>query len=1210
MVKTRRQELEDSYDGDDLDERAGRRSRRSGLGWFLPRLAVMLVLLAVCAWFAPAIAAKTGLWKTIVATAAPDYAGKIDARGVSLGWLSPVSLEGAVVLDDQGQPLAEVASVTSGKSLLELLQASGDYGKFTLNQPRAVVVVRSDGSNVEDFLATLPQSDSPTPQFELEVVGGRVDVQDVVAGRTWTLTGINSRLLWPTAGQRQGNLSATVAEIPTAGAAAPPAAGELAADFTWEASAVDAAPAADSAESSWGAGTARAVVRGLPTGAIEPLLRRLNIDIQSAGPLHADLAASWKNGGRTAELDIRQLRAPQWTLASNQYLGGDRLQLAVNGGRGQITLDDDRLTVRDLHLDSDLVQLQGQGSASLQQLASSASQANAAAPEDLAVRGQLNLAALATQLPQLFRLRADARLTAGQVSWSLETKQDGNSHRWIASLEAGNLAAETARGPITWSQPISLAAAVVQANDGWRIEQLHGDAKFLQLEGSGTLRQGSISASANLNQLVADLGQIIDWRGIQLAGNLGANLHWKQGEGNSWQATAKADVRNFQFYREGMMPWREDDLRLQGTVDGVLDGNRLKNVTAGQVSVVSGSDRCDAELTAMVPELSAATKWPMRFVVKGDLATWLPRIQAFFPAVTTRPGGTIQLTGSGHFSPEAATFESLAFEAQELALDVAGLTIREPVVRLDAAGVFDVARRQFSSPQMTLASTAIALRGDKLLIDLTPDAMMASGTIDYRGDLERLSSWLVSPYEPRPWQLGGSLMGSVEAKYTQGVVQATWNTDIEQLSYSTPAPSPARPPLANVSTAPQTGMQPQWVEPRVTLKGRGQYDPKSDSLQIASNELTSSALGLAIAGKIDGVSSACITDLQGEIYYDGVSVSEKLRPLLGPTLQITGKEQRKFALRGPLFPPAGYVSPKGIAPLVHNDLQGQGSVAWQEVKFVGLTAGAAEVPAGLSQGVITFGPLNIPVSEGRIAATPRVALNEATPTLMIDRGQVVDQVRLSPEICHTWLKYVAPLLADATRAEGKFSVGLSGAAVPLTQPEKADVAGSLVIHRAEVGPGPLAQQYLALARQVRGLVERNPNIAPLIDPEKGVLVLPEQQLDFQVIDGRVHHRGLKMTVKDVVITTHGSVGFDQTIDLVANIPVQDSWVQSGSPLAALRGQSIAIPIRGDLKNPKPDAKALADLGTNLIRGAAQNAIEKELNKGLQRLFGPVQPQSP
>ena len=107
-----------------------------------------------------------------------------------------------------------------------------------------------------------------------------------------------------------------------------------------------------------------------------------------------------------------------------------------------------------------------------------------------------------------------------------------------------------------------------------------------------------------------------------------------------------------------------------------------------------------------------------------------------------------------------------------------------------------------------------------------------------------------------------------------------------------------------------------------------------------------------------------------------------------------------------------------------------------------------------------------------------------------------------------------------------------------------------------------------------------------------------------MVNQRVHHRGLRLVVDDVVIRTQGSVALDQSLDLVAIVPIQDEWVARNRYLASLKGQSLQLPIQGTLKNPRVDGGALAQLSRQALGGAASRLLEQELNRGLQRLFGP------
>jgi hypothetical protein len=84
------------------------------------------------------------------------------------------------------------------------------------------------------------------------------------------------------------------------------------------------------------------------------------------------------------------------------------------------------------------------------------------------------------------------------------------------------------------------------------------------------------------------------------------------------------------------------------------------------------------------------------------------------------------------------------------------------------------------------------------------------------------------------------------------------------------------------------------------------------------------------------------------------------------------------------------------------------------------------------------------------------------------------------------------------------------------------------------------------------------------------------------------------------------VGFDQSLDLVATIPMLDEWTKSPY-LAGMRGKSLTIPVQGTLAAPKIDADlALQELTRSFLQGAPGRLIDDQLKKGLDKLFGPKQ----
>ncbi len=132
----------------------------------------------------------------------------------------------------------------------------------------------------------------------------------------------------------------------------------------------------------------------------------------------------------------------------------------------------------------------------------------------------------------------------------------------------------------------------------------------------------------------------------------------------------------------------------------------------------------------------------------------------------------------------------------------------------------------------------------------------------------------------------------------------------------------------------------------------------------------------------------------------------------------------------------------------------------------------------------------------------------------------------------------------------------------------------------------------------------NPNNVFSFDCGSAWMSMTEQQIDIQMADGRVHHRGLEMNVHDVVIRTQGWVGLDQSLSMLAEVPIRDQWVQRDRFLSALRGQSIRIPITGTLSHPKVDRSALRQLSRQLLGGAAERLLQDELQRQLKNLFRP------
>jgi len=146
----------------------------------------------------------------------------------------------------------------------------------------------------------------------------------------------------------------------------------------------------------------------------------------------------------------------------------------------------------------------------------------------------------------------------------------------------------------------------------------------------------------------------------------------------------------------------------------------------------------------------------------------------------------------------------------------------------------------------------------------------------------------------------------------------------------------------------------------------------------------------------------------------------------------------------------------------------------------------------------------------------------------------------------------------------------------------------MIVHSVNIGPGPMIYE-----------------LAVLLGRASPAKLTRESVISFRLAGGRVYHSGLELVFPDLTIRTHGSVGLDQSLELMAEMPVPPKWRGKHELLdSALRDQIIRVPIGGTLSRPRLDRKTLDQLSQRFLENAARNVLQDGLNRGLQQLFGP------
>ena len=169
-----------------------RRRRR----WWLLSIFAFLVTVV---WLLPGIIANTPLLPWILAKATADLNGTLQVKSASLGWFSPIAVEEIEVRDAAQQPILQAALLKGDTSLAAILWDSSKLGTLRLENPKLNVVLRSDGSNVEDLIAKyLEPSEGPSAELHtvLEIVDGSVTITDGASYGIIVLQGHGKMGVW------------------------------------------------------------------------------------------------------------------------------------------------------------------------------------------------------------------------------------------------------------------------------------------------------------------------------------------------------------------------------------------------------------------------------------------------------------------------------------------------------------------------------------------------------------------------------------------------------------------------------------------------------------------------------------------------------------------------------------------------------------------------------------------------------------------------------------------------------------------------------------------------------------------------------------------------------------------------------------------------------------------------------------------------------
>jgi hypothetical protein len=1151
MAKAKRKKSVDAVE--EQPKPTGRKSSR----WFLKTIVASTTLLLVLIAAAPTIVMQTPLRDKVLGYALSDLHGTLVIEKLSFGWLTPVEAHDIRLSDSEGHPIINIASLKGDATLLDLLGSPSHLGKLTIDQPHAEITLRDGGSNLEDVLADYlnkpSSSSSSTISCSVEMTNGMVTINDTQAQRQFQIQDFNLAATLPASANQAIELK-TSGRVVERGGAASPFAVNLA------------------------SGRLTTKITDFPLAMMQPVARRFVSGMQLDGRLQSDLTCQW---GETSGKDRRSVDGQivvQQLVTSGEWSGGEQLRLAEVSVPCHVTWEGDQLNISQFEAGCDVGRIVCQGTIddplqwkdySWRDVVAGISHGNAQ------VAGEVDLARLTQLMPNTLRIRDGAQIVSGVVNAQLSSQANGAGATWQGRIESGRVVAVYQGRELDWDKPLLITVLGHHDNNGMTLDRLGCQADFMQITGSGTAEEFQLDGTYDLGRLAQEAGKLINLDNTRMAGLGTVKAGWQGRPGAAFSAGGEMQVNGFELAQAGSTPWTERQLILSAAADGTLDADRaVTQVRAGQVSLVSGGDSMTASLTKSVDKPSASSVWPLEIRLAGQMATWLRRLTPVLgPLEGYDIAGRTEWTTLATYSTAGVKIDQSDLLVQPLHVFGHGWYIDDPAARAHFVGNWVSSASRLDVQEATLETAAISAQlREAVLAMASESARQMRGNLTFNGDVAKLSRWMMDPRVQPAIQYAGKLAGKGSIADSAGKTTATLDSTIE-----------------NFVAAPTEG-QP-WTEPVVHLVTQAEYDKARDQFDLKQMQLQSRAAEIQATGQVVDVANRRMTHAEGTLNYDLAEVQKLLQPYLGSGVQLAGRESRAFSFSGPLVAPTN-VPVEQQHEAWMQQLSGRAELGWEGMNLYGVPFGRGSLQSELRNGVATFSPLDAMIGKGRIHVQPQVRLSPGPAEFQIQPGQVLEQVDVTPDVSNRVLMYVAPVLAGAVQPSGKVSMAIDSCRVPLDAPKTADIIGRLQVHSLEVSPGPLMQE-----------------MSTLLDHAGTAKVKDNSEISFRMIQGRVYHQGLELNFPAATVRTQGSVGLDQTLAILVQIPIPSKWL-GGMPLTdSLKSQSIQVPIGGTLAQPRIDRDELGRLSGQFIRQATQNAAESALrngvNQGLDQLFGPL-----
>lgn len=1115
---------------------------------FLSILVGLILVVLIVVAILPGIVSSDVMKPFVLQKVNQQLPGRLEVEEWSLGWFDGIKGSG-ILYDNRGDDLlVRVAELKSGGGLLNLILTRGKLGTVDIIDP-AVVVYISDKPKprgVEDAEAPAPSPKTKPPEKGKVTVPALYGQFIIKGGSLRTVGGDGGEKV--VAKDLDLMLDAAGPENP------------LTYRFSVE------------------SGDNSGRVSGEGSLALSPDDPLNMHKIRSNSTLQIK---SWELKDVFAILASRQqIPSAEGRLNADVRLTGStaeslhlvsRLSIETLKLRGG-PLTSDAPTIKGIAIDLDAAGVTN--AVSLKNLTFSSSLANGSAKGTFDVNGQqnfsgkadVNLAEVFTQLPGTLKLQKGTKISKGRMALAANLEKTLDLTTFKGNARIDRLQGISNGKKISWDKPVTVDARGDMRPDGIRLENMSLRSAFLNADGRGDTRNMQLNLSADIADALKELKKFIQVKQWDGRGKLKLSLDIKEKSKDLSNAVLKLDIKNFVLNRNRNRILAKQNIQADLSADMKLAEKFEKSMLL-QPALNIQSSLTNSKLTAASLEGNPTNKFPNAADLKLDGTVNLQQVSALLKNLDMLPPKT-QLGGQSAVKARASLKDG-QLVLKEAKADTSNFlyrqdnkTIKEKRLKFTTQGRIDFNKNALHLAPVDIDGQAGKIHIPELTVADWTNAqkdMKTSGNADL--DLDKL----VRGY--------GDFIQVPEKTQISGKGRFDFDVDFSNPKTQYLNLQGNLTPFKLVSET-----LPTISEKKVTLKADVTRSPDGKHLTIKSFNVNSNALSLIADGSLDQVGKNKVFKAQGTIAPDLALVSDYLKKSGKQSIAFEGKKATPFTIE---------MTSKGDRwedPLKHLNFSGALHVA--SINAFGLKLSPNDIPVSVA-GAAAGAQLESPANGGRLSLQPAIDMQQDPFVLSFSKDlNILKEVQITKGLTEGLLALIHPMFKDAVKPEGLLDLHMKYFNWPLAQEtgKNASFAGSLRLNGVKLNSTPFLSGLLGLMR----VKERE-------------FSLGDQTIDFVAEDGRLKCSPLTIDVGGSPLVMYGSVGFDKTLDYIAQIPLTENMVGKDA-FQFLQGVSVKVPIRGTVSEPKIDESALQDATGSLVQQAMQKNLQQGVQNLLQNLF--------